>query len=116
MQNTAASREPGEVTTDGFINVTPMLGHFASEVIRQSSGDGRVTVSRAAGSMTFPAELILVAALNPCACGSFGNPQRECRSRPVQVRRYATNLRPTTKHKMKAGTATFTPGDLVPVT
>jgi magnesium chelatase family protein len=54
--------------------------------------DGRVTVTRAAGTMTFPAEFMLVAAMNPCPCGYFGHPKRECRCSPVQVQRYRDRI------------------------
>jgi magnesium chelatase family protein len=57
-------------------------------VMRQPLEDGRVTISRAAGSLTFPAEFMLVAAMNPCPCGYFGDLKRECRCGPVQVQRY----------------------------
>jgi magnesium chelatase family protein len=56
--------------------------------MRQPLEDGRVTISRAAGSVTFPSEFMLVAAMNPCPCGYFGDMKRECRCSPVQVQRY----------------------------
>ena len=56
--------------------------------MRQPLEDGKVTVSRAAGSVTFPSEFMLVAAMNPCPCGYFGDLKRECRCGPVQVQRY----------------------------
>jgi magnesium chelatase family protein len=60
--------------------------------MRQPLEDGRVTISRAAGSMTFPAEFMLVSAMNPCPCGYFGDPKRECRCSPVQVQRYRDRI------------------------
>jgi magnesium chelatase family protein len=51
-----------------------------------------VTISRAAGSLTFPAEFMLVAAMNPCPCGYFGDLKRECRCGPVQVQRYRQRI------------------------
>ena len=42
--------------------------------------------------MTFPASFMLVAAMNPCPCGHYGNPRRECRCSPVQVERYRSRL------------------------
>src|SRR5207237_8239278 len=54
--------------------------------------DGRVTVSRAAGSVTFPCQFMLVAAMNPCPCGYFGDLKRECRCGPVQVQRYRQRI------------------------
>ena len=51
-----------------------------------------MTVSRAAGSLTFPSEFMLVAAMNPCPCGYFGDLKRECRCSPVQVQRYRQRI------------------------
>ncbi|PZR72718.1 MAG: magnesium chelatase, partial [Chthoniobacterales bacterium] len=62
------------------------------EVMRQPLEDGRVTVSRAAGSVTFPSEFMLVAAMNPCPCGYFGDLKRECRCGPLQVQRYRQRI------------------------
>ena len=60
--------------------------------MRQPIEDGRVTVSRAAGSVTFPSEFMLVAAMNPCPCGYFGDLKRECRCGPTQVQRYRQRI------------------------
>lgn len=54
--------------------------------------DGKVTVSRAAGSVTFPSEFMLVAAMNPCPCGYFGDLKRKCRCKPLQVQRYRQRI------------------------
>ena len=60
--------------------------------MRQPLEDGSVTISRAAGSLTFPSEFMLVAAMNPCPCGYFGDLKRECRCSPVQVQRYRQRI------------------------
>jgi magnesium chelatase family protein len=60
--------------------------------MRQPLEDGKVTVSRATGSVTFPSEFMLVAAMNPCPCGYFGDLKRECRCGPVQVQRYRQRI------------------------
>src|SRR5438046_9605715 len=60
--------------------------------MRQPLEDGKVTISRAAGSLTFPSEFMLVAAMNPCPCGYFGDLKRECRCSPVQVQRYRQRI------------------------
>jgi magnesium chelatase family protein len=52
------------------------------------SEDGVVTISRAAGQVTYPAKFILVAASNPCPCGYYGDPKRQCRCLPGQINRY----------------------------
>ncbi|MBN1123443.1 MAG: YifB family Mg chelatase-like AAA ATPase [Sedimentisphaerales bacterium] len=58
------------------------------EMIRQPLEDGTVTVSRAKGTITFPARFILIAAMNPCPCGYFGSTDRRCRCTPNQIERY----------------------------
>ena len=51
-----------------------------------------VTISRAATSLTFPARFVLTAAMNPCPCGFFGDPTRECRCTPTQIQRYVAKI------------------------
>lgn len=58
------------------------------EVLRQPLEEGQVTISRAMGSLTFPAAIMLVAALNPCPCGFRGDPKRACNCSPMQIERY----------------------------
>jgi magnesium chelatase family protein len=88
--------KPGEVSLahNGvlFLDELPEFKRSALEVMRQPLEDGRVTVSRAAGSVTFPSELMLVAAMNPCPCGYFGDLKRECRCGPLQVQRYRQRI------------------------
>ncbi|PYK47984.1 MAG: magnesium chelatase, partial [Verrucomicrobia bacterium] len=87
---------PGEVSLahNGvlFLDELPEFKRSALEVMRQPLEDGRVTVSRAAGSVTFPSEFMLVAAMNPCPCGYFADLKRECRCGPVQVQRYRQRI------------------------
>src|SRR2546430_10714460 len=87
---------PGEVSIahNGvlFLDELPEFKRSALEVMRQPLEDGKVTVSRAAGSVTFPSEVMLGAAMNPCPCGYFGDLQRECRCGPVQVQRYRQRI------------------------
>ncbi|HKP05429.1 MAG TPA: ATP-binding protein [Chthoniobacterales bacterium] len=66
--------------------------HAVGDIRRYPFEDGKVTVSRAAGSVTFPSEFMLVAAMNPCPCGYFGDLKRECRCGPVQVQRYRRRI------------------------
>jgi len=75
-----------------FLDELPEFKRSALEVMRQPLEDGKVTVSRAAGSVTFPSEFMLVAAMNPCPCGYFGDLKRECRCGPVQVQRYRQRI------------------------
>ncbi len=62
------------------------------EMIRQPLEDKKVTVSRAKGSMTFPANFMLVAATNPCPCGYFGSMQKRCKCTPNQIERYMARI------------------------
>jgi magnesium chelatase family protein len=62
------------------------------EMIRQPLEDKKVTVSRAKGSITFPANFILVAATNPCPCGYFGSQQKRCKCTPNQIERYMARI------------------------
>jgi magnesium chelatase family protein len=87
---------PGEISLahNGvlFLDELPEFKRSTLEVLRQPLEDRKVTVSRAAGTMTFPANVMLVAAMNPCACGYFGDPRRECRCSPKQVENYRNRI------------------------
>ncbi len=92
----SAIPKPGEVSLAHhgvlFLDELPEFKRSTLEVMRQPLEDGKVTVSRAAGSVTFPSEFMLVAAMNPCPCGYFGDLKRECRCGPVQVQRYRQRI------------------------
>jgi magnesium chelatase family protein len=62
------------------------------EVLRQPLEDQKVTISRAAMSLTFPASFMLAAAMNPCPCGFWNDPTRECRCTPLQIQRYVGRI------------------------
>jgi magnesium chelatase family protein len=83
---------PGEISLahNGvlFLDELPEFNRRTLEVMRQPLEEGTVTISRAVGSVTFPADILLVAALNPCPCGFRGDPRRTCQCSPVQVERY----------------------------
>ena len=87
---------PGEVSLahHGVLFLDEILEFPASvlDLLRQPLEDGRVTVSRATHSATFPARFSLVAATNPCPCGFAGQPERECRCTPTQVSHYRSRL------------------------
>jgi magnesium chelatase family protein len=91
-----AHPSPGEVSLAHhgvlFLDELPEFRRSTLEVLRQPLEDGRVTISRAAGTMTFPAEFMLVAAMNPCPCGHYGDTRRECRCNPAQVLKYRSRL------------------------
>jgi len=87
---------PGELSVahNGvlFLDELPEFKRSTLEVLRQPLEDRKVTVSRAAGTFVFPANVMLVAAMNPCACGYFGDPKRECRCSPKQVENYRNRI------------------------
>ena len=91
-----ANPAPGEVTLAHhgvlFLDELPEFRRSTLEVMRQPLEDCQVTISRAAGSVTYPAEFMLVAAMNPCPCGFFGDLKRECRCSSVQVQRYRQRI------------------------
>ena len=90
---------PGEVSLahNGvlFLDELPEFRRSTLEVLRQPLEDGYVTISRASGSLTFPAKSMLVAALNPCPCGYYGDLKRECRCTPNQIIKYRQRIYPT---------------------
>jgi magnesium chelatase family protein len=61
-------------------------------VLRQPLEDQTVTISRALGSVTFPANVMLVAAMNPCPCGFRGDPRRNCNCSKPQIERYLSRI------------------------
>jgi magnesium chelatase family protein len=83
---------PGEVSLAHhgvlFLDELPEFNRHTLEVLRQPLEDGLVTISRAQGTLTFPAEITLVAALNPCPCGYMSDPRHECHCTPRQVQAY----------------------------
>jgi magnesium chelatase family protein len=87
---------PGEVSLAHqgvlFLDELPEFRRSTLEVMRQPLEDGKVTISRAAATVTYPARFMLVAAMNPCPCGYFGDLKRECRCHPNQVRQYRQRI------------------------
>lgn len=87
---------PGEVSLAHhgvlFLDELPEFKKNVLEVMRQPMEDGRVTISRAAFSLTFPANFMLAAAMNPCPCGYFGDPNRNCTCAPQVVQRYLAKI------------------------
>jgi magnesium chelatase family protein len=83
---------PGEVSLAHhgvlFLDELPEFNRHTLEVLRQPLEDGVVTISRAQATLTFPARLMLVAALNPCPCGYLSDPKHECHCTPRQVQGY----------------------------
>jgi magnesium chelatase family protein len=86
---------PGEVSLAHlgvlFLDELPEFDRSVLEVLRQPIEDKQVTISRAASSLTFPANFTLVASMNPCPCGYFGS-SRECTCSPTQIQRYVGKI------------------------
>jgi magnesium chelatase family protein len=87
---------PGEISLAHhgvlFLDETPEFSRHVLDVLRQPLEEGRITVARAARTITFPARFVLVAAMNPCPCGYHSDPRRACRCTPVQVTKYRGRL------------------------
>lgn len=87
--------KPGEVSLAHlgvlFLDELPEFDRSVLEVLRQPMEDKTVTISRAATSLTFPANFTLVASMNPCPCGYFGS-TRQCKCSPMQIHRYVGKI------------------------
>src|SRR5256712_7118840 len=87
---------PGEVSLAHggvlFLDELPEFRKNVLEVLRQPMEDGVVTIARAAMSLSYPARFMLAAAMNPCPCGWFGDPQHNCSCGPLGVQRYLARV------------------------
>ena len=75
-----------------FLDELPEFNRRTLEVLRQPLEDGTITISRALNSSRFPADFILIAALNPCPCGYRNDPRRECHCTVPQIERYMAKI------------------------
>src|SRR4030043_999898 len=88
--------KPGEVSISHngvlFLDELPEFRKNVLEVLRQPLEEERVTISRAATSLTYPARFMLVAAMNPCPCGYYADPNNECTCTIPQIQRYRSKI------------------------
>jgi magnesium chelatase family protein len=87
---------PGEVSLAHrgvlFLDEMPEFMNTTLEMLRQPLEDRRVSVARASGTVTFPANFMLIGAMNPCPCGYYGDPVRDCRCGSAQILRYQKKI------------------------
>ncbi len=87
---------PGEVSLSHrgvlFLDELPEFGHAVLEVLRPPMEDKVVTISRAHGTVSYPANFMLVGAMNPCLCGNLGDPNKPCTCTPSMVGRYQKRI------------------------
>ena len=88
--------QPGEVSLAHhgvlFLDEFPEFTRATLEMIRQPLEDGNVTIPRVHSTIKFPAQIMLVAAMNPCPCGYFTDPKRKCSCSPNQIERYLSRV------------------------
>lgn len=87
---------PGEISLSHngvlFLDELPEFSKTAMEVLRQPIEDGKITISRASASLTYPCSAMIVAAMNPCPCGFHGHPKRKCTCPAGAAQRYLSRV------------------------
>ena len=88
--------KPGEITLAHhgvlFLDELPEFNRHVLETLREPLETGHICISRAGNQMEFPAQFQLLAAMNPCPCGQWGNPQANCHCTPERIHRYLNKL------------------------
>ncbi len=96
MTGGGAHLKPGEISLahNGvlFLDEMPEYSRSTLEALRQPLEDGIITISRAAGTVTYPANFILCGSMNPCPCGNYGSEDKPCTCTPSQIARYKAKI------------------------
>ncbi len=96
MVGGGSSPKPGEVSLAHFgvlfLDELPEFNRNVLEMLRQPMEDEKVVISRVKGTASFPSKFMLLASMNPCPCGYYGDPTHECSCSPWQIRNYLSKL------------------------
>lgn len=96
MTGGGASLRPGEISLANngvlFLDEMPEYNRSTLEALRQPLEDGVITVSRASGSVNYPANFMLCGSMNPCPCGNYGSSDKVCTCTPAQISKYKSKI------------------------